>query len=202
MFGNHFRVGLIWTFCVIAAVQLALPTPAPIPSIQGHLTAPGNQLTADQKRELDLRLGKIQEQAKFDMAIYILPEKSSAPLRTWGTDIYRTWGIGRDWPNGGILLVVSHDGAQSAVIQSVPGSIPDKLLPLMEQTVVKRSQEKRLYAGLVEVAERCRRFVGGKSLPVLQEQLEPDTAAFRSYLAGCATLLIAAFVSSWSGWAR
>ncbi|MFN8607593.1 MAG: TPM domain-containing protein [Vulcanimicrobiota bacterium] len=202
MFPLPFRSAVRLLLAASLACQIALARPAPIPSIEGHLTAPGHQLSTEQKHELDLRLGKIQEQARFDMAIYVLPEKTSAALVNWGTDIFRTWGIGRDWANGGALLVVSFDGNECVLIQSEPKVIPDKLVSTIEKTVVRRHGEGRLYDGLVEATERCRRFAGGKSLPVLQEQLEPDTATARSYTIGCVVVLIAAFVSSRLGWAQ
>jgi hypothetical protein len=90
---------------LFAIIALAVPQ---VPGIDGHMTDPGHKLSEADKRSIEDRLGKIQEETHLDVAGWIsdVPEGQAMAL---GNRAYRQWNIGRDW-DGGVFLMFPTEG--------------------------------------------------------------------------------------------
>ena len=168
-----------------------------LPSVAGHLTAPGNQLTAAQKSRLETLLTAVQSETKTDLAFYIAPSSQREPLETLAAKLHDYWKIGVGH-QGGLLLVVSADGRHCALHQTRRDyPYPDRFLISLERSI----EQGPLPTSLLSVANRCLR---SRPQPTLLSRpwATPDRQAGGKYQAGFIGLLALALISTRRNWTR
>lgn len=189
---RRLRLSTLVVLLVLMPCWGALP---PVPNIQNHLTDEAKKIPDAAHKALDDALGKIQEEAKVDVAAVILPMPVES-LRDMGAACFKAWGIGKDWSSG-LLLVVAKDGKECVIIQSGENTpLPQKLIRLIEANVVENTRIGRYEQGVRSAVGRLERNIvglanGKKVHPFLQR--DPQRA--RSYGLGATVVFLLALIS-------
>lgn len=182
--------------CALFQPLAAKPLPA-VPSIERHLTAPGSQLTKEQKDDIDRVLERLQQTAKVDLVVYLMPEPNEADLAAFGRKIYQGWGVGREWKGQGTLLVVSSDLHKACIVQNTDSPLlPESLVRSIERSFEGRTSRDDFSTLRSQVA-RCERWLGSKNPYRLQEALERDVPSSQRYFAGVLVSLVLAAVAEY-----
>lgn len=189
---------LLVVFVIIVFSQAwALP---PVPGIEGHITSRGALLTAEQKSNLDLLLGKIQEESKVDLAVLVMDQDigDGDMLDAMARQTFHAWSIGKSWDGGGALVVLSNDGRDIVVHQSEDEKpFRAKHVSLIKETVLTTSRQGKTYEGLRLGIERAGRILrsGGKTYLSAPPQ-QRDIPRSRRYSLGAFVILALALISS------
>lgn len=183
----RFIIACFWT-----AQALAWADITPLPSIEGHLTAPGKQLTQAEKTRLDDSLGLIQRDFQVDLAILVLATLPKEPIEDFGLRAYRRWNIGGTWKHGGALAVISPDRKQCIIIQGeTDAPFPATMKKYLERQLCDNAPYQGFSSTLAAFTERSRRILAQKHQQLkLQEPLERDSKAAWAY--GTASIVITA----------
>ena len=140
---------------------VAQATPA-IPSIEGHLTDASRRLSEAERNSIDILLGSFQASFKVDVAMVVLANPVPSLDETSQT-CFDTWGIGKSWERGGILLVVSSDLKDCSVVTTRPPKAPIRQTSARQLEVFTRRhlQNGDLPGGLTAAAERVKTMLVG-----------------------------------------
>jgi uncharacterized membrane protein YgcG len=183
-------------FATVAVVLAVVVCPGSawaveIPGIDGHVTDPTHALSASDKTAIDENLGKIQQDARIDVAAWIVDAKEDA-LTELGNEAYRRWNIGRDWDNGVFLIVPKVGRAKLIQKQGRPALSPSEA----EQLVAADNPALSMNQRLDRLADAAGTVIRGKTFHP-RPRGESDPARGVRYAGGATVVLLIAVGLTW-----
>lgn len=85
----------------------AAPARAEVPQLEGHVTDPQHRLSDGDRKSLNDKLDKLQQETHVDVATWVsnvAPEAADAA----GAEFYKARNIGVDWDNGVFFMFPAH----------------------------------------------------------------------------------------------
>jgi uncharacterized protein len=140
---------------VALVVLLLVAAPAPaleVPSApQGRVSDYAGVLTVDQRRNLDEKLARFEEETANQVAVVIIPTLAGDSLEDYSIRLAEKWRIGRKGKdNGVILLIVMQDRKiRIEVGYGLEGMLPDSLAgEIIRQEIASRFRQGQFYQGI------------------------------------------------------
>jgi hypothetical protein len=162
-----------------------------IPGIDGHMTDPGRKLSDADKRSIEEKLGKIQDETHIDVAGWISdsPEDQAMAL---GNRAFRSWNIGRDWDNG-VFLFFPAEG-RVRIIQTL--SKPALPAPDVALLSAADAPDMELRLRLERLADKARTLLVARTTKQARPWGEAHPEMGHRWLALAGVVLLAALAMS------
>src|SRR5512139_2954800 len=133
---------------LLAAPALALEVPS---APQGRVSDYTGALTVDQRRNLEEKLARFEEETANQIAVVIIPTLAGDSLEDYSIRLAEKWRIGRKRKdNGVILLVVLQDRKiRMEVGYGLEGVLPDSLAgDIIRREIAPRFGQGQFYQGI------------------------------------------------------
>jgi uncharacterized protein len=170
-------VAALLVLLLVAAPALALEVPS---APQGRVSDYAGILTIDQRRDLEGKLARFEEDTANQVAVVTIPTLAGDSLEDYAIRLAENWRIGRKGKdNGVILLIVIQDRKiRIEVGYGLEGVLPDSLAgEIIRQEIASRFRRGQFYQGIQagvdaimaatkgEYRPASRTGRGGRSLP-------------------------------------
>jgi len=133
---------------VVAVPALALEVPS---APQGRVSDYAGVLTADQRRDLEGKLARFEEETTNQVTVVIISTLGGDSLEDYSIRLAEKWRIGRKGKdNGVILLIVVQDRKiRIEVGYGLEGVLPDSLAgEIIRQEIASRFRQGQFYQGI------------------------------------------------------
>lgn len=122
-----------------------------VPGISGHMTDPLHRLSDADRRSVEERLGKIQDETHVDVAGWIsgAPEEQAVEL---GERAVAQWNIGRDW-DGAVFFLFPSQGRVRIIQPPAKAVLPAEEVAKL---AALDSPEAELHLRIARLAEKAR----------------------------------------------
>lgn len=167
-----------------------------VPHIEGHVTDPTHKLSRQEKRSIEELLGSIQSDSKIDVAAFIA-DVPPDQLEKAGRAAFRTWGIGRAWENG-VLIVISTDarGVEIIVAPERP-ALQEPDIKTVTREILPALESRGFAAALQVGAERIGEVVRPRAkIPVARPPGIRRPSMSLRYAVGVFTVLVVAVTAT------
>ena len=94
----------IGALALLATVAIAQPK---FPALTGRIVDEANILSADDRRALEADLKALEEKSTDQVVIYTTRSLQGYPIEDFGYRLGRTWAIGQQGKNNGVILIVA-----------------------------------------------------------------------------------------------
>lgn len=125
-------IGLLFSFCVYAQVENAVPNAPSPPRLYNDFTKGKNFLTPEQADFLERKLDAYDDSTSNQVAIVIVEDLKGYTANEFATALGRKWGVGgqKEFSNGIVILISTGGGegnrdAYIATGYGLEGAIPD-----------------------------------------------------------------------------
>jgi len=133
---------------LVAAPALALEVPS---APQGRVSDYAGALSVDQRRKLEEKLARFEEETANQVAVVVIPTLASDSLEDYSIRLAEKWRLGRKGKdNGVILLIVMQDRKiRIEVGYGLEGMLPDSLAgEIIRQEITSRFRQGQFYQGI------------------------------------------------------
>jgi uncharacterized protein len=133
---------------LVASPALALEVP---PAPRGRVSDYAGVLTVDQRRNLEEKLARFEEETTNQVTVVIIPTLAGDSLEDYSIRLAEKWRIGRKGKdNGVILLIVMQDrNIRIEVGYGLEGMLPDSLAgEIIRQEIASRFRQGQFYQGI------------------------------------------------------
>jgi uncharacterized protein len=140
--------GALLVLLLVAAPALALEVPS---APQGRVSDYAGALTVDQRRNLEEKLARFEEETTNQVAVVIIPSLAGDSLEDYSIRLAEKWRLGHQGKdNGVILLIVMQDRKiRIEVGYGLEGRLPDSLAgEIIRQEIASRFRQGQFYQGI------------------------------------------------------
>ncbi|HVO85054.1 MAG TPA: TPM domain-containing protein [Syntrophobacteria bacterium] len=139
---------LLVVLLLVAAPALALEVPS---APQGRVSDYAGVLTVEQRRDLEGKLARFEEETSNQVAVVIITTLAGDSLEDYSIRLAEKWRIGRKGKdNGVILLIVTQDRKiRIEVGYGLEGLLPDSVAgEIIRQEIASRFRQGEFYQGI------------------------------------------------------
>lgn len=155
------RSGINTHLMMLMAMLLAVALPsraeysvADIPNVHlsdstRYVSDPAGILSDAAVRELDGTLGNIWRTTSAEPVVVVIDSADTDDLDTYATDLFESWGIGKQDKDNGLLILISRDQRRAVIRtgQGVEGLIPDAIASRIIRNVMAPRMAREDYDG-------------------------------------------------------
>lgn len=147
---------IIWGIGILSVLFLSTPVLAfELPELRptGYVNDFATLLTPDEQHHLEEVLTTFHNETSNEIVLVTVPSLEDIPLEMYANKLFRTWGIGGQQYNNGILLLVVRDDRQMRIEvgYGLEGAVPDVLTKrIQEDTMIPLFQEQKYGEGIAK----------------------------------------------------
>lgn len=114
-------------FFLLLSVSAHAQAVPPAPS--GYVLDLSQVLSAEQKGELELRLGQLEQSTTVEVAVYIFPSLEGGDMFLHTQEVFDAWKIGNEEKDNGLLIAISTQDREWRIHTGygLEGTLPDSL---------------------------------------------------------------------------
>ena len=116
---------------VVAIFLLLLASPAfadvQVPSLTGRVVDQAGILNSSEESRLTAKLKGLEDQTTIQLVVVTLSSLRGTPIEEWGLTLGRSWGIGQQGKDNGVLLIVAPNDRELRIEvgYGLEGTLPD-----------------------------------------------------------------------------
>ncbi len=148
-----------------------------VPANDGFYTQTTPVLTPAQEEQLEVILTDLEKQTSNEIAILVVESLNGEPIEEIANDVFRSWGIGKEGKNNGILLLVaSADHAMRIEVgYGLEGAVPDLVAKgIIDRDIAPRFREANYEGGFIAAIETLKKHIAGEYTAERYTQEEGD----------------------------
>ena len=133
--------------------SLARADTMPIPALTGRVVDQANILSSGDESRLTSRLSDLETKTSIQLVVVTLASLQDRPIEDWGLTLGRTWGIGQEGKDNGVLLIVApNDRAlRIEVGYGLEGTLPDATADaIIRNVIVPRFKAGDMAGGIAD----------------------------------------------------
>jgi uncharacterized protein len=117
---------------------LARADTLPIPALTGRVVDQANVLSSSEESRLTGRLGELETKTSIQLVVVTLASLQDRPIEDWGLALGRTWGIGQEGKDNGVLLIVAPNNRELRIEvgYGLEGTLPDAAADIIIRNVI------------------------------------------------------------------
>ena len=98
-----------------------------VPALTGRVVDRADLLSPEVEAALTDRLAAHEDATSNQIAILTVPSLDGENLELWATEVFRSWGLGREDANNGVLLLIARDDREIRIEvgYGLEGALPD-----------------------------------------------------------------------------
>lgn len=134
-------------------------TPEQVPKVFAQdslqlLSDPADYIPAAEQASINRALTNLRLTHGVEFAVVIVPSIGEVPIEDFSTELFRSWGIGGQTKNDGLLLVIAIEQRQLrfATGYGIEGALPDALLDRIRRRAMVEPMRAGNYGGAVLAA--------------------------------------------------
>ncbi|MEZ5832987.1 MAG: TPM domain-containing protein [Dongiaceae bacterium] len=129
----------------------ALADTLPIPSLTGRVVDQANILSSSDESRLTGKLSALEAKTSIQLVVVTLSSLEGRPIEDWGLTLGRSWGIGQQGKNNGVLLIVAPNDRQLRIEvgYGLEGTLPDATADaIIRNVIVPRFKAGNMAGGI------------------------------------------------------
>ena len=133
---------------LVAAPALALEVPS---APQGRVSDYTGALTVDQRRNLEEKLARFEEETANQVAVVIIPTLAGDSLEDYSIRLAEKWRIGRKGRDSGVILLIAMQDRKIRIEvgYGLEGMLPDSLAgEIIRREIASRFGQGHFYQGI------------------------------------------------------
>jgi uncharacterized protein len=145
-----------------------------VPRLAARVTDQTATLTADQRKQLEIKLADFERQKGAQIAILIVPTVSPETVEQFAVRAFEAWKLGRKGVDDGVLLLVAKNDRRLCIEvgYGLEGALNDATAKrIISETITPRFKQGDYFSGVDAGVDAMIRVIGGEPLP------EPTSAA-------------------------
>lgn len=117
----------LFLFFLLLSVSVTAQVIPPAPS--GYVLDLSGVLSAEQKQELEIRLGQLEQNTTVEIAVYIFPSLEGGDMFLHTQEVFDAWRIGNEKIDNGLLIAISTQDREWRIHTGygLEGTLPDSL---------------------------------------------------------------------------
>ena len=110
----------------------------PVPALTGRVVDQANILSAGQETRLTSKLSDLEAKTSIQLVVVTLASLQNRPIEDWGLTLGRTWGIGQEGDDSGVLLIVAPNDRELRIEvgYGLEGTLPDAAADIIIRNVI------------------------------------------------------------------
>jgi uncharacterized protein len=192
--------------CLLLLALLLIAPPAlaevQVPPLSGRVVDQANILNTSQESRLTAKLKSLEDQSSIQLVVVTLPSLRGSPIEDWGLTLGRTWGIGQQGKDNGVLLVVAPNDRELRIEvgYGLEGTLPDATAgAIIRNVIVPRFKAGNMADGISDGVDAIIAVLTGsgeKFKPSLPELIEQKVSDFLPlvFIAFFIIMMITAFI--------
>ncbi len=160
---------------LLLALALAAPAAAlEVPFLSGRVNDHAGLLSPEAKESLESKLKDFEARTGHQVAVLTLDSLEGAPLEDFTLKVARTWELGRQGQNDGVLFLISRDDRKLRIEvgHGLEGSLPDALAGrIIQFEVVPRFRSGDFAGGIAAGADAIIASIDGAYAPPSRQDL-------------------------------
>lgn len=150
-------LGAVLAVCLLSAFA--------VPPNDGYVTDVAGVLSSGEKARITQTLTDYERQTSNQIAVLIIPSLSGASINEVGVEVGRSWGVGGKQKNNGILLLISMNDREMAILTGygLEGAVPDIVAKgIIDQDITPRFREGKYADGILAGIDALEKHIGGE----------------------------------------
>ena len=144
---------------------------------QGYVSDWAGVFTAEQKADLENRIGAVKQTNGAELAVVTVPSLQGGEIDDFAAKLFAQWGIGQKGKDNGVLLLAAMEDRKMRIEvgYGLEGVLTDaKTGRIQDEYIIPRFKEGNYAQGLLAGADVLLKIMGGGELPA-QSATESDT---------------------------
>ena len=144
---------------------------------QGYVSDWAGVFTAEQKADLENRIGAVKQTNGAELAVVTVPSLQGGEIDDFAAKLFAQWGIGQKGKDNGVLLLAAMEDRKMRIEvgYGLEGVLTDaKTGRIQDEYIVPRFKEGNYAQGLMAGADVLLKVMGGEELPA-ESATEADT---------------------------
>ena len=144
-----------------------------IPPTGAWVTDQADILTAAEEDALSRKLNAYEDSTSTQIVIVIIGSLNDVAPVDYATEIGRTWGVGQEGQDNGVVILVSRDDREVFIAPGygLEGAIPDAIAArIVRNTLIPSFRQNQFYSGLSTAADQLIAAAAGEYEAVAQDR--------------------------------
>ncbi len=158
---------LVFLLVLLPIGNFALAEQA-IPEFTGRVIDLTDTLTSEQRRKLEQRLKRLEEEKGSQLAVLIVPSTQSESIEQYSIRVVEKWRLGRKDIDDGVLLLIAKNDRRLCIEvgYGLEGAIPDVTAKrVIREIITPHFKKGDFYGGITAGVEQLARLIQGEPLP-------------------------------------
>ncbi|MEL7400745.1 MAG: TPM domain-containing protein [Pseudomonadota bacterium] len=184
MLGTTAGLGLSFVLTLLSAAPSVAITPAEVPNPRqensGWVTDMADMLSSGEEAELNQLISELEATEGHEIAVVTVPDtQPSATPKAFTTELFNSWGIGKEGEDNGVLFVVSKGDRRTEIEvgYGLEATLPDaKVGEILRSRITPEFKQGNFNTGILNGTQALVTVLNGDTLaPVANTAPQPVT---------------------------